>query len=53
MTPIRVDQLLDLLTSHPNCPLINSMNKGFKFSFWPWAVTHGSDAPTIVDNARL
>jgi hypothetical protein len=29
------------------------MNKGFKFGFWPWAVTHGSDAPTIVDNACL
>jgi hypothetical protein len=52
-TPIRTDHFYELLASHPNRPLVGSMCKGLRVGFWPWAVTAGSDAPPIVDNACL
>jgi hypothetical protein len=52
-TPVKVDRLYQLLTTHPNRPLVESICKGLKIGFWPWAITHDLDAPSIVDNANL
>lgn len=52
-TPINTNRLYEMLASHPNRPLVESMCKGLRVGFWPWAVTDGSDAPSIVDNAVL
>lgn len=52
-TPIHVDRFYELLATHPNRPLVESACAGLKNGFWPWANTFGSDAPPIVDNARL
>jgi hypothetical protein len=52
-TPIHVDRFYELLSTHPNRPPVESMNKGLRVGFWPWAITLGSDAPSIVDNAQL
>ena len=52
-TPIRAGRLCDLLSEHPNRPLVESVEEGLKHGFWPWAVTKNSTAPAIVDNARL
>jgi hypothetical protein len=53
MTPIHVDCLHDLLTTHFNRLLVESVCKCLRVGFWPLAVTHGSDAPSIIDNAQL
>jgi hypothetical protein len=53
-TPIRVNRFHELLASHPNRPLVESVCEGLRVGFWPWAVTgYYSDVPSIVDNARL
>ena len=52
-TPIHIDCLHTLLSKHPNRPLVESVVKGLRFGFWPWAVTNGSTAPPIVDHSRL
>jgi len=39
-TPVNVNLLHELLMTHPNWPLIDSICKGLKNGFWPWAVTH-------------
>jgi hypothetical protein len=52
-TPVHINRLRNLLVTHPNRPLVESIIKGLKSGFWPWAETHGSDEPSIVDNARL
>ncbi|KAF8810158.1 hypothetical protein BYT27DRAFT_7009983, partial [Phlegmacium glaucopus] len=52
-SPINVNRFQDLLETHPNWPLVNSVCKGLRVGFWPWAVTLGSNAPAIVDNAVL
>jgi len=52
-TPVNVDSFCSLLATHPNCPLVESMCKGLRCGFWPWAVTQNSGAPSIVDNAAL
>ena len=40
-TPIRVGRFCELLSTHPNRPLVESVIKGLSTSFWPWAVTVG------------
>jgi hypothetical protein len=52
-TPIHINRFRNLLAAHPNRPLIDSVCEGLEHGFWPWAVTHESNAPPIVDNARL
>ena len=32
---------------------MESIVKGLKFGFWPWAITDGSTAPPIIDNSHL
>jgi hypothetical protein len=52
-TPIHINRFRDLLVTHPNRPLTESIFKGLESGFWLWAVTQGSDEPSIVDNAHL
>ncbi|KAF8802435.1 hypothetical protein BYT27DRAFT_6759205 [Phlegmacium glaucopus] len=52
-TPIKTDRFRALLIRHPNRALVDSVCAGLESGFWPWAVTDHSDAPEIVDNARL
>jgi hypothetical protein len=52
-TPIHINCFCNLLAAHSNRPLVNSVCEGLEHSFWPWAVTHESNAPPIVDNAHL
>jgi hypothetical protein len=54
ITPVKVDRLEELLVSHPNRPLINSICRGFREGFWPWADTCKPGYPTTWDySARL
>lgn len=53
MTPIWINQLHELLSTHPNCSLVNSVCKGLKLGFWPWAITFNANKPLIVNNAHL
>ncbi|KAF8802660.1 hypothetical protein BYT27DRAFT_7029613, partial [Phlegmacium glaucopus] len=43
-TPIHVDHFQSLLSTHPNQPLVESVCRGLRVGFWPWAVTSNSDA---------
>jgi hypothetical protein len=51
MTPIRVDHLHELLITHPNRDLVESVCRGLRIGFWPWATTLNLNAPSIVNNA--
>jgi hypothetical protein len=51
ITPVDVDRLELLLSSHPNRPLVISICRGFRVGFWPWAVTEGIERPLTVDNS--
>lgn len=51
--PVKVKRFNQLLSSHPNQPLVRSVCEGLEEGFWPWAVTEHSSAPVIVDNASL
>jgi len=51
--PINIHGFCEMLASHPNQPLVKSVCKGLCEGFWPWAVTDGLDALSIVDNAVL
>ena len=48
-TPINVDEFEGLLTRHPNRPFVNSVLKGFRSGFWPWADTHIEEYPDTLD----
>jgi hypothetical protein len=50
VTPIKVDSLWNLLTSHPNQPFVNSICKALSLGFWPWA-EFPDDYPIIVDKS--
>jgi hypothetical protein len=50
-TPIRVDHLHELLITHPNRDLVESVCRGLRIGFWPWVTTLNSNAPSIVNNA--
>jgi hypothetical protein len=52
-TPINVNRFRTLLASHPNQVLVDSVCRGLKEGFWPWANTDGVAVPNIVDNASL
>lgn len=51
VTPIDVDRLELLLSSHPNRPLVISICHGFRMGFWPWAMMEGIEQPLTVDNS--
>ena len=50
-TPIKVDNLENLLTHHPNPPFVKSVLNGFWNSFWPWADTHIGNYPHTLDES--
>ncbi|KIY53833.1 hypothetical protein FISHEDRAFT_32373, partial [Fistulina hepatica ATCC 64428] len=52
VTPIDVDRFEDLLTSHPNRPLVQSVCQSLREGFWPWASTAGRDYPDTYDNTE-
>ena len=49
VTPINVQRLEDLLESHPNRPLVDSVCVSFREGFWPWANTQREDYPNTWD----
>jgi len=51
--PIKVDRFEQLLQTHPNRPLVESVCRGLREGFWPFA-TFDDTAPDTWDNsARL
>ena len=50
-TPINIDEFSGLLTDHPNPRFVNSVLKGFKDGFWPWADTHVGEYPDTLDES--
>ncbi|TDL26834.1 hypothetical protein BD410DRAFT_707375, partial [Rickenella mellea] len=51
VTPIKVDVFEELLKDHPNQPLVQSVCRGLREGFWPWA-TIPSDYPVTYDAAQ-
>jgi len=51
VTPINVDRFEALLASHPNRPFVESVCRGLREGFWPWADTHQGEYPSTVDEA--
>ena len=50
-TPIDVDVFEDLLENHPNPMFVNSVVKGLRDGFWPWADTHVGEYPDTLDES--
>ena len=50
-TPIDVDEFEDLLVHHPNPLFVNSVVKGLRDGFWPWADTHIGEYPDTLDES--
>ena len=50
-TPINVDEFEDLLSGHPNPLFVNSVVKGLRDGFWPWADTHLGEYPDTLDKS--
>ena len=51
ITPININCLESLLTTHPNQALIHSIILGFREGFWPFAITENTPRPSIVNNS--
>ena len=51
ITPINVNCFQLLLCFHPNQALVNSVCKGFREGFWPWADTSKPGYPETWDNS--
>ena len=49
VTPIKVNQLESLLTSHPNQPFVSSVCVLFREGFWPWVHTQKESYPVTWD----
>ncbi|KAK4699033.1 hypothetical protein P7C70_g7234, partial [Phenoliferia sp. Uapishka_3] len=58
-TPIDIGRLRNLLTTHPNCPLVDSVLHGLEFGFWPGhdgdfsKIDHLSGPAVKLDNKTL
>ena len=52
VTPVRVDIFEAYLATHPNRSFVESVCKGLREGFWPWAVTPSPGFPTINDESR-
>ena len=50
-TPINVDEFEGLLSNHPNPLFVNSVLKGLRDGFWPWADTHLGEYPDTLDES--
>ncbi|TFK62215.1 hypothetical protein BDN72DRAFT_777343, partial [Pluteus cervinus] len=51
VTPINVDMFEFLLTNHPNCPFVESVCRGLREGFWPWADTLRDGYPISHDES--
>jgi hypothetical protein len=51
ITPVNVDRFEELLKTHPNRPFVESVCKGLREGFWPWANTQHGTYPHIVDES--
>ena len=51
-TPIDVDRFESLLSSHPNQPFVQSVCRGLREGFWPYADMHYGDWPLTWDNSQ-
>jgi hypothetical protein len=51
ITPINVNRFENLLKTHPNRPFVESVCKGLREGFWPWADTQFETYPTPVDES--
>ena len=52
VTPVRVDVFEAYLASHPNRNFVDSVCRGLREGFWPWAVTPSPGFPTTNDESR-
>ena len=50
-TPINVDKFENLLSNHPNPLFVQSVLKGLRNGFWPWADTHLGEYPDTWDES--
>ncbi|KAJ6493725.1 hypothetical protein C8R47DRAFT_1044184 [Mycena vitilis] len=50
-TPIDLARFEQLLSSHPNRPLVASFCKGLREGFWPWSIPVSSH-PLTLDNSK-
>jgi hypothetical protein len=50
-TPINVDELERSLIKHPNPSFVQSVLKGFRDGFWPWADTRLGEYPDTWDES--
>jgi hypothetical protein len=49
VTPLNIDLFESLLAQHPNQPFVNSVVRGFREGFWPWADTQQNNYPITYD----
>lgn len=52
VTPINVDVFEAYLSSHPNRPFVDSVCRGLREGFWPWARTPCPGYPTTNDESK-
>ena len=52
ITPINVDRFEELLKTHPNKPLVESVCTSFREGFWPWANTRKEEYPITWDFSK-
>ena len=50
-TPINTDEFEGLLTNHPNPLFVQSVVKGLRNEFWPWADTRLGEYPDTLDES--
>ncbi|KAF6765672.1 hypothetical protein DFP72DRAFT_798363, partial [Ephemerocybe angulata] len=48
VTPVRVNRLRALTTTHPNLPFVHSVLRGLEEGFWPWA-SYPADHPSTYE----
>jgi hypothetical protein len=49
--PINIDEFEGLLTNHPNPLFVQSVVRGFRNGFWPWADTQVGEYPDLWDKS--
>lgn len=52
VTPVNIPRLEQLLLTHPNRPFVDSLIRGLREGFWPWADTAREPAQITQDNNR-
>ena len=51
-TPIKIDVFESYLSSHPNQAFVDSVCKGLREGFWPWAKTSKPGYPTTNNESK-